>query len=166
MAGDWIKMRVNLDTDPRVWQISQQLRIGVSEVVFCLYKTTCWFQVHGKYGVAECNPNVLDAFLKQNGFAEALCEVDWMRYENGNSFLRGFCTVSSTRKSFGRKVRSIVLKGGCANCGTTEALQIDHKIPVSRGGTSDIENLQPLCARCNILKGTKTMEEFQNDRRP
>lgn len=37
---------------------------------------------------------------------------------------------------------------------------IDHKMPVSRGGTNDIENLQMTCPKCNMRKGAMTHEEF------
>jgi len=37
---------------------------------------------------------------------------------------------------------------------------VDHKIPVSRGGTNARDNLVAACARCNFRKGRKTVEEF------
>ena len=37
---------------------------------------------------------------------------------------------------------------------------LDHKIPLSRKGTNDYENLCVACRRCNCSKGTKTVEEF------
>ena len=47
----------------------------------------------------------------------------------------------------------------CAECGkksVTKALfQIDHKIPMAKGGLSVIENLQLLCRTCNLRKGDK-----------
>ena len=52
----------------------------------------------------------------------------------------------------------------CMYCGarlTTDNLQIDHRYPVSRGGSNDDENLQALCRRCNIRKGNHTDEEFR-----
>lgn len=40
------------------------------------------------------------------------------------------------------------------------AYHVDHKTPVSRGGTNDISNLQVTCPTCNMSKGTKTHEEY------
>ncbi|MBR2352886.1 MAG: HNH endonuclease, partial [Clostridia bacterium] len=34
-------------------------------------------------------------------------------------------------------------------------LEVDHIIPVSKGGKSTLDNLQTLCERCNRGKGTK-----------
>ena len=38
---------------------------------------------------------------------------------------------------------------------------IDHKTPISRGGTNDKSNLQLLCRSCNLSKNNQTMEEFK-----
>ena len=49
----------------------------------------------------------------------------------------------------------------CTYCGTLlAAYHIDHKTPLRRGGTNDMENLQLLCPTCNMSKGTKTHDEF------
>ncbi len=48
----------------------------------------------------------------------------------------------------------------CQSCGDEDGLEIDHVIPISRGGSSDDVNLQVLCAPCNRSKGAKTVEEW------
>lgn len=46
----------------------------------------------------------------------------------------------------------------CLCCGEQRKLTADHVIPLSRGGTNDIDNIQPLCRSCNTKKGTKTVD--------
>lgn len=47
----------------------------------------------------------------------------------------------------------------CLACGDRPAkLTIDHVVPVSRGGSSLIDNLQPLCLSCNVAKGTNDVD--------
>lgn len=56
------------------------------------------------------------------------------------------------------KTRNLVLakfKHKCALCQNTEKLEIDHIKPISKGGMSEIKNLQVLCKPCNIKKSNK-----------
>lgn len=43
----------------------------------------------------------------------------------------------------------------CLKCGKKKKLTADHVIPISLGGESFIENIQPLCLECNSSKSTK-----------
>ena len=52
----------------------------------------------------------------------------------------------------------------CLCCGKRRKLTADHVIPVSKGGTSNISNIQPLCGPCNSRKGAKTID-FRKKRR-
>lgn len=40
----------------------------------------------------------------------------------------------------------------CLACGRRTELTVDHVVPVSRGGSNDISNIQPLCQSCNSSK--------------
>ena len=44
-------------------------------------------------------------------------------------------------------------KGRCMKCGSRENLEIDHVVPLARGGSNRLENLQLLCRDCNRRKG-------------
>lgn len=40
----------------------------------------------------------------------------------------------------------------CVICGGSDNLTVDHKLPLSEGGTDDLENLQTMCQPCNHQK--------------
>ncbi len=72
------------------------------------------------------------------------------------------------RKKFSRAEEKALWKkygGRCVICerGTDfDEGEIDHIIPLAKGGTNDYDNLQWLCLRCNKLKGhTKTNEQVR-----
>lgn len=45
-------------------------------------------------------------------------------------------------------------------------LEIDHKIPLSKGGITSEENLQTLCWKCNRSKGSKIIEDNKTKQEP
>jgi 5-methylcytosine-specific restriction endonuclease McrA len=49
----------------------------------------------------------------------------------------------------------------CAYCGVEAQLQADHRVPLSRGGTHDIENILPACGPCNRRKAALSESEFR-----
>jgi hypothetical protein len=56
------------------------------------------------------------------------------------------------RQYISAKVSRLVLErdgNNCLLCGSQNDLRVGHIKPVSRGGSSDPENLQTLCASCN-----------------
>ena len=48
----------------------------------------------------------------------------------------------------------------CLYCGLLGG-QVDHVIPLTRGGTHSIGNLVPACRSCNASKNDKTITEWQ-----
>ena len=51
--------------------------------------------------------------------------------------------------------------GECLCCGNAEPgvkLTVDHVMPLSRGGSNNITNIQPLCLPCNVSKAVKATD--------
>lgn len=47
----------------------------------------------------------------------------------------------------------------CLRCGKKDVkLTIDHVLPIKLGGKNCIENIQPLCGRCNSIKSSKYID--------
>ena len=80
------------------------------------------------------------------------------------------------RQPIPRKLRHKVFQRDgyrCRECGASKdetSLEIDHIVPVARGGTNDIDNLQTLCRECNRMKhtdewvgGVNTVEVAENE---
>jgi hypothetical protein len=64
----------------------------------------------------------------------------------------------ATRFTSKKEIRRAVFeKHGeqCAKCGATEKIELDHIVPVVKGGENNIKNMQPLCKSCNSSKGCK-----------
>lgn len=63
-----------------------------------------------------------------------------------------FAEWEALRKQYG---------GRCGYCGSTERIEADHRTPLCRGGSNDIDNILPACRSCNRRKHQKTEDEFR-----
>jgi 5-methylcytosine-specific restriction endonuclease McrA len=59
-----------------------------------------------------------------------------------------------------------IQRGKCVycRCDITKSYQVDHIVPVARGGTNDKANLQLLCKPCNLDKRDKDPVEYLKTR--
>ncbi|MBK7993870.1 MAG: HNH endonuclease [Blastocatellia bacterium] len=77
-------------------------------------------------------------------------EIKGVEYQQGS--LAGYELREYLLEKYKRK---------CAYCGKENtALQIEHIVPKSRGGSNRVTNLTIACEKCNIKKGNKTATEF------
>lgn len=164
--GEWVRIRSDIHYHPLFFRVERLTGLSRAELLLQLYELALWFKHHAKYGRMRMeNAPALDIVADRPGLFDALQSVGWIVVANKHFTLHYFCDASATRKSIGQKLRREVLDGACcAACGATENLEIDHKIPISRNGTTERSNLQPLCGPCNAQKHTMTMEEFMTSR--
>ncbi len=94
------------------------------------------------------------------GIAMELVRFDMQAMENpdieGAEYQRG--TLAGT------EVREYLLAKwdrACAYCGATDVpLNLDHIVPLARGGSNRVSNLACACIPCNLKKGAQPVEEF------
>ena len=61
---------------------------------------------------------------------------------------------AALRSQYKRLLAEVISRdgAGCANCGESESGVVDHILPIAKGGRSELDNLQILCAVCNRIK--------------
>lgn len=81
MAGDWIKMRVDLGDDPAVVQIAARLDTTEDEVVGKLHRLWSWADKHTTDGTAPAiTAKWVDRYVGSTGFADAMGEAGWISF--------------------------------------------------------------------------------------
>ena len=91
------------------------------------------------------------------------CEA-FIKYKKDDpDFEKTFKQKSNTRsRTINEKVRLQVFRRdnyACVICGKSPAahrgitLHLDHKVPFSKGGDNNAENLRTLCNKCNLGRG-------------
>lgn len=72
-----------------------------------------------------------------------------------------------SRQKIAPELRDAVLArdgSECQECGSTEDLTIDHITPRTRGGATELANLQVLCRVCNARKGNRIRQKTHRER--
>ncbi|GAB5493098.1 MAG: hypothetical protein Phog2KO_33130 [Phototrophicaceae bacterium] len=77
-------------------------------------------------------------------------EINGVEYQQGE--LQGYEVREYLLEKWGRT---------CAYCGANNvALEVEHIVPKSRGGSNRVSNLSLACTSCNQQKGSQTAQEF------
>jgi len=80
MAGDWIKMRCNLSSHPKVVKLASRLSVTRVTVIGALHAVWTVADQHASAdGVLEMDADSLDAFAETPGFCRELEAVGWHR---------------------------------------------------------------------------------------
>lgn len=91
MAGDWIKMRTNLDTDPAVVRIASGLKTDRFAIVGRLHKIWSWANEHLTDGQdVPVDADFLDSLVSTPGFSAELRRVGWLSGRDGCLVFPGF----------------------------------------------------------------------------
>lgn len=81
MAGDWIKMQVNLPDKPEVWRIAGMLGIDADSVVGKLLRVWAWFDQNTENGNATgVTYPLIDRVAGVAGFAESMVLAGWLEH--------------------------------------------------------------------------------------
>jgi HNH endonuclease len=105
-------------------------------------------------------------YIQRVAYLDVPADIDWLVgcgfCEPAEQMLRDgtLCVAEATQNKWpsryvSEKLRLQVLErdgNKCVKCGKTTDLEIDHVVPVSKGGESKLENLQTLCRPCNRRK--------------
>lgn len=119
--------------------------LGKESVVFghdyVLYRNALWAQ-EADLNMADCI-DVIEGILERERR-----KVDYFRGPVNGS--------AHPRIRIPEDVRSEVWRrdqGRCVRCGSRERLEFDHIVPLSRGGSNTVRNIELLCESCNRCKG-------------
>ena len=130
MAGDWIKMRVNLPSDPQVIKVSRLLDCSEFKVVGLLHWLWGWADAHTEDGRAVGIDCIwINKQAGVEGFCEALVQVGWLvMHEDGieiPNFAHHNGASAKTRANTARRAANFKSKQTPTTNGPKEPVRTD-----------------------------------------
>jgi hypothetical protein len=143
MAGDWIKMRMDLQTHPKVVRIMSALRADKFRTIGGLHAVWCVFDAHSEDGVLEgYTAEAMDDSIGWPGFAAAMQSVDWLnetpqgltmpRFDNHNGKSAKRRASDTERKRSVRTVRNLSACDAEKSGTREEKRREDISLPIGR----------------------------------
>lgn len=91
MAGDWIKMRADLHTHPKIVRMASALKADRLRIVGGLHSAWCLFDVHSVDGFLDgYTAETLDDMIGFPGFSRAMMAVGWLEMDGENLVMPRF----------------------------------------------------------------------------
>lgn len=91
MAGDWIKMRADLFTHPKVFRIAEILGKDELYTVGALFCFWAWADKHCVDGLVDgATSRLIDRATRVDGLSDALMAVGWLEIDNAGAHIPRF----------------------------------------------------------------------------
>ena len=150
MAGDWIKMRIDLHTSPKVVRISSALKTDRLRTVGALHAIWCIFDLHSEDGKLDgYSTEILDSMIGFTGFCNELIKCEWLvvsgdslcmpRFDEHNGKSAKKRAMDSERKRAVRKMSAFETDKN----GTREEKRREEKDILSSSGDDKHEKHNP-----------------------
>ncbi|MFN0019156.1 MAG: HNH endonuclease [Pirellulaceae bacterium] len=152
--------------------IRNRLMVAASWTGFCTEKETetlLDLLQHGDYINAE--QLVVDVRASRRSEKISIITAKLKEWEQGHSFdKREYKKKEYTEVwNWYRELIYERDENRCQHCGTSNdehenpLYHLDHICPISRGGRTELSNLQLLCETCNLVKGQKSEDDFPRE---
>jgi len=139
------------------------------------YCRVCGKELHIKQSHAGIEGTYCSTACMAEGYSTVLIGAANPNYRHGMANTNEYRRASSSDQRSSRfnaigtySAKDIVSmmhhqNGECAACGKSlkAGYEVDHRVPLSRGGSNYVGNLQLLCTHCNRAKHNKFVIEFR-----
>ena len=138
-------IRQEASNKPLRLRLQKGFRAG-GDLVHCVYKDNMYKFDRANYSDEEIILQIMD-----------LEDEERRKFERLKHKFSEAKSIENERQRDGipEEVRIAVWRrdsGKCTKCGERENLEYDHIIPISRGGSNTVRNIELLCERCNRKK--------------
>lgn len=86
MAGDWIKMRIDLQSHPKIVRILSATGADKFRVIGGLHAVWSVFDTHSENGMLKgYTPETMDHIIGWSGFSDAMIKVGWLVFDGAET---------------------------------------------------------------------------------